>query len=121
MSYTILSNNIIFHHFSGLQWEEEEDEVATLKRTIVSLNDALQASQGYNRTLRAPYLALQRKHAKLQNEVQIFGTAEPLAPLQTLEADPSGSTGFPDHVAALNVLLEDFRKLQEGPDPSPSS
>ncbi|KAK1875446.1 dCTP deaminase [Dissostichus eleginoides] len=43
-------------------------------------------------------------------------------PPQTLEASPSSSfrsTEFPDHVTVLNCLLEDFKVLQEGPDPSP--
>ena len=111
MSYTILSNNnIIFHLFSVLQWEEEEeeeeerneDEVANLKGTIVSLNDALHQAQVYNRKLHTAHLALQRKYNQLQKRDQIFGTAEPLAPLQTSEAGPSCSPGFPDHVAAFS-------------------
>ncbi|KAJ4919447.1 hypothetical protein JOQ06_022221 [Pogonophryne albipinna] len=44
-------------------------------------------------------------------------------PPQTSEAGPSSpsfrSTKFPDHVAVLNILLEDFKELQEGPEPAP--
>ncbi|KAK5936162.1 hypothetical protein CgunFtcFv8_027740 [Champsocephalus gunnari] len=114
----------LYGTFLSLSEEEEEeerneDEVANLKGTIVSLNDALHQAQGYNRKLRTAHLALQRKYAQLQKTVQVFGTAEPLAPLQTSEAGPSCSPGFPDYVATFNVLLEDFRKLQERPDPSP--
>ncbi|XP_034082120.1 uncharacterized protein LOC117552651 isoform X2 [Gymnodraco acuticeps] len=116
----------------GLEWDKEEEEeeeeegeegeegeglVAKLKRTIVSMNDALQVAHGYNRTLKRSYVALQRKYVKLQKQMQIFGPAEPPA-LQTSEAGPfysCRSTEFPD----LNVLLECFKKMQEGPDPSP--
>ncbi|KAK5889494.1 hypothetical protein CesoFtcFv8_015494 [Champsocephalus esox] len=114
----------------GLEWDEEEEEeeeeeegeglVSKLKRTIVSLNDALQLAHGYNRTLKRSYVVLQRKNVKLQKKMQRFGPAEPLAPpaLQTPEAGPfysCQSTDFPD----LNLLLECFKKTQEGPDPSP--
>ncbi|XP_033969517.1 uncharacterized protein LOC117469244 [Trematomus bernacchii] len=42
-------------------------------------------------------------------------------PQPTSEAGTSKlrSTDFPDHVPVLNVLLEDFKRLYEGPDPSP--
>ncbi|KAI4788141.1 hypothetical protein KUCAC02_036045, partial [Chaenocephalus aceratus] len=44
-------------------------------------------------------------------------------PPQTSEAGPSSPsfrpTTFPDHVAVLNILLEDFKELQEGLEPAP--
>ncbi|KAK1875451.1 Tanabin [Dissostichus eleginoides] len=45
------------------------------------------------------------------------------SPPHTSEAGPSSRTfrlmDFPDDVPVLNSLLEEFKELQEGPDPSP--
>ncbi|KAK5936316.1 hypothetical protein CgunFtcFv8_027830 [Champsocephalus gunnari] len=54
----------------------------------------------------------------------MFGSSETSeAPPQTSEAGPSSPsfrpTTFPDHVAVLNILLEDFKELQEGLEPAP--
>ncbi|KAI4800294.1 hypothetical protein KUCAC02_013339 [Chaenocephalus aceratus] len=63
-------------------------------------------------------LKVVRKRLMLDKLAALRATNPTVPMVSRLDVDRA-SEGFPDYVAAFNVLLEDFRKLQEGPDPSP--
>ncbi|KAI4794424.1 hypothetical protein KUCAC02_032077, partial [Chaenocephalus aceratus] len=62
------------------------------------------------------------KEAVVEFQSSLQRHRKPPSP-QTSEAGPSSPsfrpTTFPDHVAVLNILLEDFKELQEGLEPAP--
>ncbi|KAK1875449.1 Serine--tRNA ligase [Dissostichus eleginoides] len=119
-------------------------EVAKLQKEIRELNDGFELSQAYNRNLKRAYGKLKRSALKARKMSVIFGTADVLdyslpqtsaagtadvldySLPQTSAADegstdiPSGKIlcpPFPDHIPALNTLLEEYKELQEGPHP----
>ncbi|KAJ4918478.1 hypothetical protein JOQ06_022060 [Pogonophryne albipinna] len=114
--------------------EEEEEgegqlvklkaEVAELKKQNKDLNDGMELSQAYNVKLKKAYMLVKRKLVKANKNQVIFGTLEHSLPgplVVEKEIEPFGKMQFPpfpDHIPVLNAVLEEYREMQEGPDPS---
>ncbi|XP_033969503.1 uncharacterized protein LOC117469231 [Trematomus bernacchii] len=118
--------------------EEDEDEeeegglqrkMAKLQAAMVDRNEEIELLQQYNRKLYNKYKNQEQSFNRTMLQARMLGAdqLEGCSPQQTSQAGSSSRTTgiklrklpFPGHVKVLNNLLEEFRKLQTGPRPTP--